>query len=64
VTLFNQFIVADASAGPVSAAFQREILLWSDHWIRCAKELQMWDVLADYAKTGVYDPLLLLEVSL
>lgn len=23
----------------------------------------MWDVLADYAKTGVYDPLLLLEVS-
>ncbi|XP_066149283.1 transcription-associated protein 1 isoform X2 [Euwallacea fornicatus] len=52
---------ADASVGPVPAAYQREILLWSNHWIRCAKELQMWDILTDYAKNGVYDPLLLLE---
>ncbi|XP_030767739.1 transcription-associated protein 1 [Sitophilus oryzae] len=52
---------AEASLGPIPASYQREILLWTDHWIRCAKELQMWDILKDYAKTGVYDPYLLLE---
>ncbi|XP_050299225.1 transcription-associated protein 1 isoform X2 [Anthonomus grandis grandis] len=52
---------SDASLGPVPASYQREILLWSDHWIRCAKELQMWDILTEYAKTGINDPLLLLE---
>ncbi|KAF7269505.1 transcription-associated protein Nipped-A isoform X2 [Rhynchophorus ferrugineus] len=52
---------ADTSMGPVPAAYQREILLWTDRWVRCAKELQMWDILAEYAKSGVYDPYLLLE---
>ncbi|KAL3270789.1 hypothetical protein HHI36_021313 [Cryptolaemus montrouzieri] len=51
----------DASLGPVPVHTQREILLWNDHWIRCMKEQNQWDVLKDYAKNGVYDPYLLLE---
>ncbi|XP_072379030.1 transcription-associated protein 1 [Diabrotica undecimpunctata] len=52
---------ADNSMGPVPMHTQRETLLWNDHWIRCAKELNQWDTLMEYAKNGCYDPYLLLE---
>ncbi|CAH1110190.1 unnamed protein product [Psylliodes chrysocephalus] len=51
----------DNNMGPVPTHTQREILLWKDHWIRCAKELNQWEILMEYAKTGCYDPYLLLE---
>ncbi|CAG9853589.1 unnamed protein product [Phyllotreta striolata] len=54
---------ADNNLGPIPAHTQREILLWKDHWIRCAKELNQWDILMEYAKTGCYDPYLLLECA-
>ncbi|XP_057664226.1 transcription-associated protein 1 [Diorhabda carinulata] len=51
----------DNNMGPVPAHTQREILLWNDHWIRCAKELNQWEILMEYAKNGCYDPYLLLD---
>jgi transformation/transcription domain-associated protein len=51
----------DFSMGPVPTHTQREVLLWSEHWIRCAKELNDWTLLVEYAKNGFYDPYLLLE---
>ncbi|CAG9767854.1 unnamed protein product [Ceutorhynchus assimilis] len=50
----------DASSGPIPATHNREVLLWANHWIRCAKELQMWDILTEYAKKSD-EYLLLLE---
>ncbi|XP_017777683.1 PREDICTED: transformation/transcription domain-associated protein isoform X2 [Nicrophorus vespilloides] len=47
--------------GPPPMYTQREVLLWTDHWIRCAKELKQWDILSEYSKAGVYDPYLMLE---
>nr|CAH7738958.1 unnamed protein product [Callosobruchus chinensis] len=47
--------------GGAPAHAQREVLLWEDHWIRCAKELNQWEVLMEYAKNGVNNPFLLLE---
>ncbi|KAJ8954217.1 hypothetical protein NQ318_005812 [Aromia moschata] len=52
---------ADNSMGPVPTHTQREVLLWNDHWIRCAKELNQWEILVEYAKNGAYDSYLLLE---
>ncbi|XP_044261128.1 transcription-associated protein 1 [Tribolium madens] len=51
----------DNSMGPVPTHTQREVLLWTERWIRCTKELNEWNVLMEYAKNGVYDPYLLLE---
>uniref|UniRef100_A0A1Y1MXI9 FAT domain-containing protein n=3 Tax=Photinus pyralis TaxID=7054 RepID=A0A1Y1MXI9_PHOPY len=53
----------DNTLGPLPAHTQREVHLWTDHWIRCAKELNQWDVLLEYSKNGVYDPYTVLESS-
>ncbi|KAF5288690.1 hypothetical protein FQR65_LT11955 [Abscondita terminalis] len=53
----------DNTMGPLSSNTQREVHLWTDHWMRCAKELNQWDVLLEYSKNGVYDPYLVLESS-
>lgn len=53
----------DNSMGPVPAHAHREALLWHNHWIRCAKELNQWEVLLDYAKNSFYDPYLLLDTA-
>uniref|UniRef100_A0AAR5Q8F1 FAT domain-containing protein n=1 Tax=Dendroctonus ponderosae TaxID=77166 RepID=A0AAR5Q8F1_DENPD len=52
---------SDLALGPVPAEHQREILLWNNQWIRCAKELQMWDILSEHAQLGVNDPMLQLD---
>ncbi|XP_076255473.1 transcription-associated protein 1-like [Rhynchophorus ferrugineus] len=52
---------AEACATPVPTSYHKEIRLWTEHWIRCAKELQMWDFLTEYAKAGTYNPDLILE---
>ncbi|KAK9754067.1 FAT domain [Popillia japonica] len=51
----------DNTMGPAPTHTQREVLLWNDHWIRCAKELNQWEILSEYSKSGFYDPYLMLE---
>ncbi|XP_049825027.1 transcription-associated protein 1 isoform X2 [Aethina tumida] len=52
----------DTNAGPVPAHTQREVLLWNQQWIRCAKELNQWEIIVEYAKNPLfYDALLLLD---
>ncbi|KAF5284945.1 hypothetical protein FQA39_LY16900 [Lamprigera yunnana] len=53
----------DNSMGPLPTHTQHEVQVWTDHWIRCAKELNQWDILLEYSKNGVYDPYLVLESS-
>lgn len=36
----------------VSADMNSEILLWENHWIRCTRELNEWNVLLDYAQSN------------
>lgn len=36
---------------PASFDMNSEILLWENHWIRCAKELNQWDILLDYGQS-------------
>ncbi|XP_035793214.1 transcription-associated protein 1-like isoform X2 [Anopheles albimanus] len=40
----------DQSNGQTPTDMNSEILLWENHWIRCAKELNQWDVLMDYGQ--------------
>ncbi|XP_033220023.1 transformation/transcription domain-associated protein-like [Belonocnema kinseyi] len=50
------------SSAPVN--IQKEVLLWEEHWIRCAKELGQWDLLSQYSKTTASkDPFLILDSS-
>ncbi|KAI4454767.1 ataxia telangiectasia mutated atm -related [Holotrichia oblita] len=51
----------DNTMSPAPTHTQREVLLWNDHWIRCAKELNQWEILSEYSKSGFYDPYLMLE---
>lgn len=53
----------DTSTVSVPTYMTREVLLWTSRWIRCAKELNQWDVLLDFSKNGVYNPFLMLESS-
>lgn len=53
----------DSLLGPTPAHTHREMQLWTEHWVRCAKELNQWDQLLEYAKKGHYDPYLMLESS-
>lgn len=53
----------DNSMGPLPTHTQKEVRLWSEHWIRCAKELNQWDILLEYSKSGCFDPYLTLESS-
>ncbi|XP_013100353.2 transcription-associated protein 1 [Stomoxys calcitrans] len=42
----------DLSNGQCNSHMNSEVLLWENHWIRCAKELNQWDILLDYAQTN------------
>nr|NP_001097192.2 Nipped-A, isoform E [Drosophila melanogaster]Q8I8U7.4 RecName: Full=Transcription-associated protein 1; AltName: Full=dTRA1 [Drosophila melanogaster]ABD22987.1 Nipped-A [Drosophila melanogaster]ABV53702.2 Nipped-A, isoform E [Drosophila melanogaster] len=48
MTKFKQ----DLSNGVVNTYVNSELLLWENHWMRCAKELNQWDILLDYAQTN------------
>ncbi|XP_028844478.1 transformation/transcription domain-associated protein isoform X1 [Denticeps clupeoides] len=50
--------------GSVSPAIFPEYQLWEDHWIRCSKELNQWEVLTDYGQSkGHINPYLVLECA-
>ncbi|XP_026322829.1 transcription-associated protein 1 isoform X2 [Hyposmocoma kahamanoa] len=52
------------SANPSSYNMHKECTLWTNHWIKCAKELNQWDSLLDLGLTrNVRDPFLILESS-
>lgn len=53
----------DSLLGNTGQGMQREMELWTEHWVRCAKELNQWDGLLEYARRGHYDPYLMLESS-
>lgn len=53
----------DSLLGPAPFHAQKEMQLWTEHWVRCAKELNQWDQLLEYARKGHYDPYLMLESS-
>lgn len=40
----------EAANGPTPLDMNSELLLWETHWLRCAKELNMWDIILDYAQ--------------
>ncbi|XP_058058029.1 transcription-associated protein 1 isoform X2 [Anopheles bellator] len=40
----------DLNSGQTPTDMNSEILLWENHWIRCAKELNQWDILMDYGQ--------------
>ena len=42
----------EVSNGPAPIDMNSEILLWENHWIRCAKELNQWDILLDNGQTS------------
>lgn len=48
MTKFKQ----EVANGPASSDMVSELLLWENHWIRCAKELNQWDILLDYAQSS------------
>ncbi|XP_070855285.1 transcription-associated protein 1 isoform X6 [Drosophila suzukii] len=48
MTKFKQ----DLNNGVVNTYVNSELLLWEKHWMRCAKELNQWDILLDYAQTN------------
>ncbi|XP_046961593.1 transcription-associated protein 1 isoform X1 [Vanessa cardui] len=52
------------SANPSSYNMHKECTLWTQHWIKCAKELNQWDSLLELGLTrNVRDPFLILESS-
>ncbi|KAJ9592433.1 hypothetical protein L9F63_015849, partial [Diploptera punctata] len=49
-----------SSSSPVSV--QSELRLWEDHWIRCSKELNQWELLLEYGREkNTYNPFLIME---
>ncbi|EDW01948.1 GH20167 [Drosophila grimshawi] len=48
MTKFKQ----DLNSGLINIDVNSELLLWEKHWMRCAKELNQWDILLDYAQTN------------
>ncbi|XP_049942725.1 transformation/transcription domain-associated protein [Schistocerca serialis cubense] len=55
---------SDFSGATTPGVVQTEMKLWEDHWIRCSKELNQWDILLEYANDkSACNPLLLLETS-
>ncbi|XP_023247442.1 transformation/transcription domain-associated protein [Copidosoma floridanum] len=60
MTKFRQEFVAT----PAPVKMQREVLLWEKRWIKCAKELNQWDVLLEYgSKRMERNHFLILESS-
>ncbi|XP_058123036.1 transcription-associated protein 1 [Anopheles ziemanni] len=46
MTRFKQ----DLSNGQTPTDMNSEVQLWETHWIRCAKELNQWDILMDFGQ--------------
>lgn len=42
-----------AQSGGLKAVPQFETFMWEEHWINCAKRLNQWELLSDYAKQQV-----------
>uniref|UniRef100_A0A1A9ZHQ0 PIK-related kinase FAT domain-containing protein n=1 Tax=Glossina pallidipes TaxID=7398 RepID=A0A1A9ZHQ0_GLOPL len=42
----------DLSSGPCNTNMNSEVMLWEQQWIRCAKELNQWDIQLDYAQAN------------
>ncbi|XP_069681279.1 transformation/transcription domain-associated protein isoform X3 [Periplaneta americana] len=54
----------DYSSSPAPGSVQSELRLWEEHWIRCSKELNQWDLLLDYGRDKtIHNPFLILESS-
>ncbi|XP_050675423.1 transcription-associated protein 1 [Leptidea sinapis] len=52
------------STNPSSYSMHKECTLWTQHWIKCAKELNQWDSLLELGLTRTArDPFLILESS-
>ncbi|XP_076072619.1 transformation/transcription domain-associated protein-like isoform X5 [Mytilus galloprovincialis] len=52
----------DHNSGPASPSVLQEYRLWEEHWIRCSKELNQWDLMLEYANSkGNTNPHLVLE---
>ncbi|XP_030041101.2 transcription-associated protein 1 isoform X2 [Manduca sexta] len=54
----------DYAANPASYNMHKECTLWTQHWLKCAKELNQWDSLLELglSRSG-RDPFLILESS-
>jgi transformation/transcription domain-associated protein len=48
MTKFKQECVS----GSISSEMNSEILLWENHWIRCTKELNEWNILLEYGQSN------------
>lgn len=48
MTKFKQ----EAMTGNIPADMNSEILLWENHWIRCTKELNEWNILLEYGQSN------------
>lgn len=48
MTKFKQ----EAQSGNIAADLNSELLLWENHWIRCTKELNEWNILLDYGQSN------------
>lgn len=54
----------DCSIGPAPYSIQKECMLWTNHWVKCAKELNQWDLLLEIGQArGERNPFLILESS-
>lgn len=54
----------DYTTNPTSYTMHKECTLWTQHWLKCAKELNQWDSLLELGLTrGSRDPFLILESS-
>lgn len=40
----------ESASGPTPIDMNSEVQLWENHWLRCSKELNQWDIILDYAK--------------
>ncbi|KAK7066693.1 hypothetical protein SK128_022508, partial [Halocaridina rubra] len=55
---------ADIAVRPSPVKLQSEMRLWEERWIRCAKELNQWDLVQEYGSSDASgNPLLVLESS-
>ena len=53
----------DLSSGSVMTPINNELKVWENHWIHCAKELNQWDILLDYAQSNKETNMLLILES-
>ncbi|XP_045594313.1 transformation/transcription domain-associated protein isoform X4 [Procambarus clarkii] len=52
----------DMAVRPSPGKLQSEMKLWEDRWLRCAKELNQWDLVQEYGSSEASgNPLLVLE---